>query len=304
MTALAPVPHGRPRRLVYLGTPAMSVAPLRELVAAGFDVGLVVTGPDRRRGRGGAMSPSPVKQAAIELGIPVGHDVDDVLGVGADLGVVVAFGQLVRRRVLEQLPMVNLHFSLLPRWRGAAPVERAYLSGDDVTGVCLMQLEEGLDTGPVFARAEVPIDRSSGASALRGALVEAGTSLLLAELTSGLGEAEPQTGPPTYAAKISADELRLEWSRPADELARVVGLGAAWTTFRGQRLKVLVAEPVPDAATDVPGTLAVGISAAGAVATGEGMLRLLSVQPAGRPSMAFAEWANGARLAADERLGA
>ena len=130
-----------------------------------------MTRPDKRRGRGSALQPSPVKAAAATLGLEVTHRVDDVVAVGADLGVVVAYGQLVKRHVLEAVPMVNLHFSLLPRWRGAAPVERALLAGDTETGVCLMQLEEGLDTGPVFGCERVPITARTTAAALRADLV-------------------------------------------------------------------------------------------------------------------------------------
>src|SRR5690606_37756208 len=147
----------------------------------------------------------------------------------------------IRRHVLEALPMVNLHFSLLPRWRGAAPVERAYLAGDRVTGVCLMRLEEGLDTGPVFARVETAIDAGVPVGDLRHRLVELGTSMLVTELARGLGDAEPQAGEATYAAKLRVDDLRLDWSAEAGRLERVVGLGGAWTTFRGRRLKVLAA---------------------------------------------------------------
>src|SRR5699024_6785633 len=143
VTPLATAPR-HPHRLVYLGTPAMAVEPLRALDAAGFEIVRVITGPDRRRGRGGATSPSPVKAAAIDLGIDVTHDPADAVTVGADLGVVVAYGRIISRDLLVQLPMVNLHFSLLPRWRGAAPVERAILAGDDRSGVCVMAVEEGL----------------------------------------------------------------------------------------------------------------------------------------------------------------
>jgi len=148
-------------RLVYLGTPDMAVPPLRALHDAGHDIALVVSGADKRRGRGGATSPSPVKAVALELGLPVTADPDDVLAVAADLGVVVAYGRIIRPHVLAHLPMVNLHFSLLPRWRGAAPVERAILAGDDRTGVCVMAVEETLDTGGVYARVRGrPGDRS------------------------------------------------------------------------------------------------------------------------------------------------
>src|SRR3954451_23890657 len=235
---LAPVPV-RPRRLGFLGTPAMAVPPLQALVAAGYDVALVVTRPDKRRGRGSETAPSPVKAAAVELGLPVSHRVDDALDVGADLGVVVAYGALVKPHVLAVVPMVNLHFSLLPRWRGAAPVERALLAGDAETGVCVMQLEEGLDTGPVFACERVPIEPDQTADGLRAELVETGTRLLVATLDGGLDDARPQEGEVTYADKIEPDALRLDWDRPAVELARIVRLGGAWTTFRGKRLKVL-----------------------------------------------------------------
>ena len=138
----------------------MAVPPLRALVDAGFEVALVVSRADRRRGpRRSASRRSPVKAAALELGLPVTDAVDDALAVGADLGVVVAFGRIIKPHVLAELPMVNLHFSLLPRWRGAAPVERALLAGDERTGVCVMDVEEGLDTGGTYACVEVPIGR-------------------------------------------------------------------------------------------------------------------------------------------------
>src|SRR6185436_14809423 len=132
--------------------------------------------------------PSPVKAAAVELGIPVTSDVDEAVAVGAELGVVVAFGRIIKPHVLDALPMVNLHFSLLPRWRGAAPVERAILAGDEVTGVCVMDVEEGLDTGGVYACEEVPIAPDDTAATLRARLVDVGTGLLVRTLREGLGE--------------------------------------------------------------------------------------------------------------------
>ena len=297
---LAPVP-AHPRRLVFLGTPAMAVPPLEALVEHGFEVALAVTRADKRRGRGGALMPSPVKAAATALGVPVSHRVDDALAAGADLGVVVAFGQLIKRHVLDVLPMVNLHFSLLPRWRGAAPVERALLAGDPTTGVCLMQLEEGLDTGPVFARAEVPIGPRTTAAELRAELVRVGTDLLVGQLTDGLGPAEPQAGEATYAAKLEAAELAIDWRRPADELDRLVRVGGAWTTLRGQRLKVLSARLVP---RGLGGPVDPGGLDGARVGTGDGSLELLAVQPEGKAAMPFDAWRHGARLAAGDRLGA
>ena len=192
-------------RIVYLGTPVDAVAPLRALVDDGHEVALVVTQPDRRRTRGAGAEPSPVKSAALELGLPVvtperaREVVDDVRATGADLGVVVAFGQLLPVSLLEALPhgFVNLHFSLLPRWRGAAPVERAILAGDTETGVDLMQIEAGLDTGGVFARVRVRIDPLDTAGQLHERLVASGTELLRTNLAKVPGSVpEPQHGEP------------------------------------------------------------------------------------------------------------
>ncbi len=263
-------------RLVYLGTPAMAVPPLEALVDAGHDVALVVTRIDKRRGRGAHTSPSPVKAAAQRLGLPVSHEVDDVLTVGAELGVVVAFGRIIRPHVLTELPMVNLHFSLLPRWRGAAPVERALLAGDEVTGVGVMQVEEGLDTGGVYAQVEVPIGSTTTADELRHELVVVGTKLLIDTLDAGLGTPIQQVGTPTYAAKIDPGELRIDWSRPVDEIDRLIRVGGAWTTFRGARLKIHAADVV------------------------DGEIVPTIVQPEGRPRMDAAAWRNGARPADGE----
>jgi methionyl-tRNA formyltransferase len=298
---LAPVPV-HPSRLVYFGTPDAAVPPLEALAAAGFDVPLVVTRADKRRGRGTALLPSPVKAAAHRLGIPVAHRVADALDVGADLGVVVAFGQIIKRPVLEALPIVNLHFSRLPRWRGAAPVERALLAGDDTTAVCLMQLEEGLDTGPVFACRDVPIGPRVTAAELRAELAAAGSDLLVQQLRHGLTNPALQQGEAIYAAKITADELALDWSRPAVELDRLVRVGGAWTTFRGRRLKVLTAEPVAEPVAETAGA-APGRLDGVVVASGAGALRLESVQPEGRAPMSAEAWRNGARPAPDEVLG-
>ncbi len=288
MTRAAP-----PRRLVFLGTPEMAVPPLRALAEVGFEIVLVVTRPDKRRGRGSQLSPSPVKAVATELGLAVSHSVDDVVGSGADLGVVVAFGQLIKPHVLDVVPMVNLHFSLLPRWRGAAPVERALLAGDDETGVCLMQLEAGLDTGPVYRCEAVPIGPSTTAGELRATLVTVGTSLLIDELRAGLGEAAPQSGEPTYATKIRAEELQIDWAQPSNNIDRLVRIGGAWTMLGGRRLKVTAAELVDESAPPSSELIEDRI----------GGLRLLTVQPEGRPPMPFAAFARGARLGDREHLG-
>jgi methionyl-tRNA formyltransferase len=275
----APAP-AHPRRLVFLGTPEASVVPLRGLVEAGREVALVVSQPDRRRGRGGATSPSPVKQAARELGLPVSDTVDDVLDVGADLGVVAAFGRLIRPHVLAALPMVNLHFSLLPRWRGAAPVERAILAGDDRTGVDLMVVEEGLDTGGIYDRAELAIGPDDTADELRARLAVLGTDLLLAALDTGLGEPRPQEGETTYARKIDPAELAIDWAAPAVAVHRLVRVGGAWTTHDGTRLKVWRTALGP-------------VAGAIPVRAGDDPLWLVEVQPEGRRRMPARAWANG-----------
>jgi methionyl-tRNA formyltransferase len=309
VTAASPplaVASDRPRRLAYLGTPDVAVPPLRALCEAGFDIPLVVTRPDKRRGRGSALQPSPVKAAALELGLPVSHQLDDVTEVGADLGVVVAYGRLIPRPVLERLAMVNIHFSLLPRWRGAAPVERALLAGDDRTGVCLMEVAEGLDTGGVYASATTPIGAEDTLVSLRGRLVELGTDLLVRRLTDGLGAAVPQDGEVTHAAKIDPAEYRLDWARPTAEVDRLVRLGGAWTTFRGKRLKVWQARPVVTGpGGGAPGTVLDSANGEGvAVATGDGALDLVEVQPEGKGRQTAAAWRNGARPTPGEVLGA
>jgi len=287
-------------RLVYLGTPELAVPPLRALVEAGHDVALVVTRVDRRRGRGGATSPSPVKLAALELGIPVSHSMDDVLTVGAELGVVVAFGRLIPPHVLDQLPMVNIHFSLLPRWRGAAPVERALLAGDAVTGVAVMAVANELDSGAVYATREVPIGPRATLGELRAELVDVGTELLLTTLSGPLPTPVPQSGEVTVAAKIRPEEVQLDWTTTAVELDRVVRVGGAWTTFRGRRLKVLAAEPVDDDADPQP---AGSVTSDGRVSTRSGSLRLQQVQPEGKSAMAWHDFANGSRPQPGEQLG-
>jgi methionyl-tRNA formyltransferase len=269
-------------RLAFLGTPAMAVPPLRALVDAGHDVAVVVSAADKRRGRGSELQPSPVKAAALELGLPVTDKVDDVLSLSppAELGVVVAFGRIIKPHVLAELPMINLHFSLLPRWRGAAPVERALLAGDDRTGVCVMDVEEGLDTGGTYVCEEVAIGGDTTADELRAELVDRGTRLLTGVLRDGLGEPRPQVGEATYASKIDPAELHIDWSRPPEEIHRLVRLGGAWTTHNGKRLKVWRSK--------------LGDS---------GTLELVEVQPEGKGRMSMADWSNGARWQPGDPLG-
>jgi methionyl-tRNA formyltransferase len=293
-------------RIIYLGTPADSVPPLRALVDAGHDIAMVVTQPDRRRSRGAGTDPSPVRRVADELGLPVRTPakareiVDDVRESGAELGVVVAFGQLLPVPMLEALPLgfVNLHFSLLPRWRGAAPVERAILAGDAKTGVCLMQLEAGLDTGPVYAVEEVVIEPDDTAAALRSRLVEVGTRLLVEQLPAIADTTPaPQEGEPTYAEKLTVEEFRLDPARSAPELDRIVRAGnprpGAWMAVGGKRVKVWRANPIaaPDAQCE-PGL----ITAESVLCTADGALALEAVQPEGKRVMTATAWRTGLRV--------
>ncbi|MDH4074928.1 MAG: formyltransferase family protein [Acidimicrobiia bacterium] len=301
---MIPPAPSHPRRLVYLGTPEVAVPPLQALHRAGFEIALVVTRPDKRRGRGGALAPSPVKAAAQALGLPVSQNPGDAAGVGADLGVVVAYGRLIRTELLEVLPMVNLHFSLLPRWRGAAPVERAILAGDTETGVCLMVVAPELDTGDVYACERVAIEPTDTLEGLRSRLVGIGTGLLVDNLTAGLNPPRPQEGEPVYADKIEPHEHRLQLDRPAVVLDRVIRLGRAWCEFRGRRLKVLQAEllPVGSEATPAVAGMGPGALAGPVVGTGGGALRLVTVQPEGKAPMPAAAWLNGAQPTPADRL--
>jgi methionyl-tRNA formyltransferase len=243
-----------------------------------------------------------VKAAALELGLAVSHSMEDVADAGVELAVVVAYGRIIPASLLARVPMVNLHFSLLPRWRGAAPVERALLAGDDETGVCLMKVEEGLDTGPVYGRLVVPIGPDEDLATLRDELVTAGCALLVAALAdgaAGLPVPVPQSGEATIAPKVTPDDLRLAWEEPAAQLHRVVRLGRAWTTFRGKRLGVLRATPVAaPVQAGPPGTLVGTV-----VCTGAGGLALDQVQPESRTPMPAGDWARGVRPLAGERLG-
>ena len=293
-------------KVAFLGSPVEALPSLSGLHAAGHEIVLVITQPDRRRSRGAGTDPSPVKRHALELGLPVitpdkcKEALGDITASGAEIAVVVAFGQLIPPSVLAAVPhgFINSHFSLLPRWRGAAPVERAMLAGDAETGVCLMLLEAGLDTGPVYVREAVTIGEEETAGELRARLADLGARLLVEHLPQiPKMEAVVQEGEPTYAHKLEVDEFQLDWSRPAAELARVVRAGnpkpGAFTAAGGKRLKVLRAHPDPAAA---PAGAAPGALAGKArVVTGDGILVLDEVQPETKAAMPGTAWAAGFR---------
>lgn len=292
------LPPARPRRIAFAGTPDDAVPTLQALAEAGFDIPVVVTGAPRRRSRRGSNTPSPVAAAAHALGLLVSHDPADLADCNADCAVVVAYGRLIGRDLLAATPMLNLHFSLLPCWRGAAPVERALLAGDDRTGVSLMALEPTLDTGPVYWRHEVPIGSVDTAAELRDRLARDGAQHLTGSLARGLGAPQPQSGEPTYARKLTPADRQIDWSQPAAFIDRQIRVGGAWTTLDGERFIIRAATPSQDPHAAAPGTL-VG----DAVATGDGLILLRNVQPAGRPALDAQDWLRGARLRAGIRFG-
>lgn len=279
------------RPLVFLGTPTAAATILSELIRNGFEIAHVVTRTDARRGRGSSTTPSPVKQVAIDNAIDVSHDMAWLKENSNQelLGVVVAFGKIIPAAVLMQTPMVNVHFSLLPRWRGAAPVERAILAGDGGTGVCIMNVEETLDTGDVFAQREIEILDTHTSENLTADLAALGAELLVETLNVGLGVGVPQQGETTYATKVSSDELRLDWNVSSIEVLRRVRAVRSYTMIGSQRLKVIQAELV----TDTAQLLAGQCDGAGIVGTGDGAVRLVSVQPEGKAVMDGAAWLRG-----------
>ena len=309
--SIAALPKGRTERVIFFGTPEIAVGPLRALVEAGFAVDLVVTGVDKRRGRGSETSPSPVKQAAIELQIPVTHDVADAISLvtssgaisaGRSIGVVVAYGHIISTEALQMLPMINIHYSLLPRWRGAAPVERALLAGDEQTGVCIMQVVEQLDAGDILQSATTQISQTDTTATLRARLGEMANPLLIDVLSNGATTATPQSGDVVVAAKIKPVDLEIDWSKPAVVVDRQVRVGGAFTFFNGKRFKIHSLIVSAEIFISESGNMVV-VNDRVLVACGQGVVELVEVQPEGKPRISAEDWKKGARLDAQSRLG-
>jgi methionyl-tRNA formyltransferase len=279
------------RPLVFLGTPPAAAVVLERLVEAGFEIAHVVTRPDAKRGRGSSLSPSPVKEVALRLGIPVSHGLEWVVSNQDKnlLGIVVAYGRIIPASILVHTPMINIHFSLLPRWRGAAPVERAILAGDTTTGVCIMDIEETLDTGAVYARDEVAITDDSTSVSLTNELAGVGADLLVRTLKEGLGTPTPQGEGETYAKKISSEEQRIDWSMSAVQIHRQVRALRSYAVVSGSRIKILEVALVDGDATLAPGE----VESDCYVGTGQGDLLLVRVQPEGKGPMPAADWMRG-----------
>jgi methionyl-tRNA formyltransferase len=298
-------------RIVFMGTPVFSVAALEALVGAGHEIVCAYTQPPRPAGRGKKEQPSPVQARAEALGIPVRHPISlktaeaqaEFAALGADVAVVVAYGLILPQAILDapRHGCLNIHASRLPRWRGAAPIHRAIMAGDAETGVCIMQMEAGLDTGPVLLRKVTAIGAEETTGELHDRLAAIGAEAIveaLARVRELTPEVQPKDGV-TYAAKIDKAEARIDWTRPAAEVARLIrGLSpfpGAWCDVAGERVKFHGARVV--AGKGAPGEVLSGFT----VACGEGAVEITRVQREGKKAMAADEILRGMDL--PEQLG-
>jgi methionyl-tRNA formyltransferase len=303
-------------RLIFAGTPEFALASLQALCAAGHRPVAVLTQPDRPAGRGRRLSPSPVKAWAVEQGLTVLQpltlkDDDAVAELAAlkpDALIVAAYGLILPPSVLSLPPAgcINVHASLLPRWRGASPIQAAVLAGDPVSGVSLMRMEAGLDTGPVYARTETPLGARETAGELHDRLAALGAGLLaerLDDILAGRLPAEPQDdATATYAPRIRREDALIDWSQPAAAIDRAVRAYNPWpvchTSLEGEQLRCWQAEPLAGGeAAGEPGVIVAAGPDGIDVATGTGLLRLLEVQLPGRRRIAARDLANQRRLA-------
>jgi methionyl-tRNA formyltransferase len=295
-------------RLIFMGTPDFAVAVLDALVQAGHEIAGVYSQPPRRAGRGHKEHPSPVHDYAEARGLAVRTPVDlkdasvrrEFAGIGADVAVVAAYGLILPQAILDAplLGCLNAHASLLPRWRGAAPIQRAILAGDAETGITIMRMDAGLDTGGILLAEALPIAPGATAGALHDALA-ALAGRLMAEALGGLAAGklashpQPEEGV-TYADKVGSDDARLDWARPAAELERVVRAFAprpgAWFEVRGERIRVLESGIVEGPREAAPGTV---LDDALTVSCGDGALRLVRVQRGGKAPMDAADFLRG-----------
>jgi methionyl-tRNA formyltransferase len=294
--------------IVFAGSPAAAVPSLRALTSSEHRIDAVITREDSAQGRRGVLTPTSVATAATDLGLHViranrlaGAATDEVVALAPDLGVIVAYGGLVREPLLStpRLGWINLHFSLLPRWRGAAPVQRAILAGDDLTGASVFQLVPELDAGDVFGALTQPIGALETSGHLLESLADAGAELLVRvvdNLADGTARARPQEGDVTLAPKLTLEDGRLDWTANAHTVANqvrgVTPEPGAFTTVDGTRVKVLAAVIARDAPRLAPGALALdGRRLLAGTATDP--LELLEVQPAGKKAMSAADWWRG-----------
>jgi methionyl-tRNA formyltransferase len=313
-------------RIVFFGTPEFAVPSLKALLAAGFDVAAIVTQPDKPQGRSRSrLFPSPTKVIAEDLDIPVLQPVKPVGDVfaqtlrrfGSDLGVVVAYGHILRPEILAtpERGMINVHASLLPRLRGAAPIQWAILNGDGETGISVMQMEAGLDSGPVYHRVGVPIGADETAGELTLRLAQVGAAALIETVTAfnkGSLKPVPQDhAQATHAPKIDRQHARIVWSEGAEHCARQIRAfdpePGAWTTFEGQEIKLFGARvhQLRDLTPHANGTDPGSVLQAGerlSIGTGSGSLMVREVQPSGKRRMPVADWLRGRPLIPGNRF--
>lgn len=304
-------------RIIFAGTPPFAAAALNALADAGHDIALVLTQPDRPAGRGMKLMPSAVKQAALARGLPVSQPPSlkspeaqtELRAVDADVMVVAAYGLILPQAVLDlpRFGCLNIHASLLPRWRGAAPIQRAILAGDLETGITIMQMDAGLDTGAMLSKTVVPIRDDDTAASLHDVLAVAGASAIVAALANyaTLVPAAQDDAQATYAAKLSKDEAQLDWRQPADALTRAVRAynpaPGAWTLLDGAPLKVWMAATATGAGD--PGTVLRADAEGLVVACGSGALALREIQPAGSKRMSAVAFLAGRPVPPGSRLG-
>lgn len=300
--------------IIFAGTPEFSAVSLQSLVDAGYRVPLVITQPDRRAGRGMAVSQSEVKEMATDLGIetyqPPSLKSPEVLeklkSVNADLMIVVAFGQIVPKPILDafRFGCINVHASILPRWRGAAPIQRAIMAGDTETGVCIMRMAEGLDTGPVFLERRLPIDNVDTSGTLHNKLAHLGAEALIQSLTilsdENLPIAQKDTHA-TYAHKISTNDARIDWSANASDINRLVRamnpVPGAYTFFGDTRIKIWETRVVDfDNQKDSPGTVIELTQEGFLVSCGSGTLKIMFIQKAGGRKVSASEYVHASNL--------
>jgi len=308
-------------QVVFWGSPRFAVPTLKALIDSRHSVTAVVTQPDRRRGRGGQLSPTPIARVAETDGIPLLKPdkprgeafVASLIEATPDVFVVAAYGEILRPEVLA-LPArgaFNVHASLLPAYRGAAPVTRAILDGRESTGITIMRMEAGLDTGPICLQAEEPIHADDSAGTLTERLAVLGATLMvdaLGRLEAGtLDETLQDDGLASYAEKVTAEEARLDWSSGVESIERAVRAfdpwPGAWTTWRGERLKVFRLRPT-DGGDGAPVGTVMSVDPDPVVAAGDGLVVVDAVQPAGGERMSGSDWARGRQLNVGERFGA
>lgn len=312
-------------KIVYMGTPDFAVAPLEAILEAGHEVSAVVTQPDKQRGRGKEVQMTPVKECALRHGIPVFQPVkikekeavEQLSSYPADIFVVAAFGQLLSEEILNmpRFGCINIHASLLPAYRGAAPIQWVILNGEKETGVTIQQMEKGLDTGDMLLKTVVPIDAKETGESLHDKLMEAGAALVVDALSKiEKGEVIPQKqddGLSSYASKLTKSMGRIDWKKDAKELERLVrGLNSwpsAYTFYRGKTLKIwesdVIEEPEDGKEENQPGCVAGVEKDYFDVATGKGILRIRSLQLEGKRRMTVREFLAGYEIAPGMMLG-